>query len=157
MSSAGTLKPQAGNKSEKYAANHRTIRSVTHNTMAASHILIVDDDAQVLGLLLKVLAGRGYTVTGTTSGSEVLNTATDAPYDLAIVDLSMPGVGGFEVLKTLRSKPSLKIIMISGAMSGLMLESARIFGATSTLTKPVSPEALIAAVRVALQCISATA
>jgi CheY-like chemotaxis protein len=120
--------------------------------MAASHILIVDDDAQVLGIFLKVLTGRGYTVTGTTSGGEALATAASAPYDLAIVDLSMPDVGGFEVLKALRARrPSMKIIVISGAMSGLMLESARIFGATSTLTKPVSPEALIAAVRDVLE------
>jgi CheY-like chemotaxis protein len=126
--------------------------------MAASRILIVDDDAQVLGLLLKVLAGRGYTVTGTTSGGEAIETAIAARYDLAIVDLSMPDVGGFEVLKTLRAgQPSLKIVVISGAMPGLMLESARIFGATSTLSKPVSPETLIAAVRDALQEFHATA
>jgi CheY-like chemotaxis protein len=103
-------------------------------------------------MFLKVLAGRGYTVTGTTSGQEAIETAAKARYDLAIVDLSMPEVGGFEVLKTLMGqRPHMKIVVISGAMSGLMLESARIFGATSTLNKPVSPEALIAAVRDAFQ------
>ena len=120
--------------------------------MAASHILVVDDDAQVLGLFLKVLAGRGYTVTGTTCGRDVIDMAVNAPYDLAIVDLSMPDVGGFEILKTLRARsPYMKIVVVSGAMPGLMLESARIFGATSTLNKPVSPETLIAAVADALQ------
>ena len=102
-------------------------------------------------MLLKVLTGRGYTVTGTTCGRDVIETAANAPYDLAIVDLSMPDVGGFEILKALRSlSPHVKIVVISGAMPGLMLESARMFGATATLCKPISPEAIIATVRDAL-------
>jgi len=116
--------------------------------MAAPRILIVDDDTQVLGMLMRVLIGRGYTVTGTTSGAEVIETAADTSFDLAIVDLSMPGVDGFEVLKDLhRTAPQMKIMVISGAMPGLLLESAAMFGATKTLTKPISPEALITAVQ----------
>jgi len=116
--------------------------------MAAPRILIVDDDTQVLGMLMRVLIGRGYTVTGTTSGAEVIETAADTSFDLAIVDLSMPGVDGFEVLKDLhRTAPQMKIMVISGAMSGLLLESAAMFGATKTLTKPISPEVLITAVQ----------
>ena len=116
--------------------------------MAAPRILIVDDDTQVLGMLMRVLIGRGYTVTGTTSGAEVIETAADTSFDLAIVDLSMPGVDGFEVLKDLhRTAPQMKIMVISGAMSGLLLESAAMFGATKTLPKPISPEVLITAVQ----------
>jgi CheY-like chemotaxis protein len=116
--------------------------------MAAPRILIVDDDTQVLGMLMRVLIGRGYTVTGTTSGAEVIETAADTSFDLAIVDLSMPEVDGFEVLKDLhRTAPDMKIMVISGAMPGLLLESAAMFGATKTLTKPISPEALITAVQ----------
>src|SRR3981189_2358152 len=116
--------------------------------MAAPSILIVDDDTQVLGMLMRVLIGRGYTVTGTTSGAEVIETAAHTSFDLAIVDLSMPGIDGFEVLKDLhRTAPHMKIIVISGAMPGLLLESAAMFGATKPLPKPISPESLIAAVQ----------
>lgn len=116
--------------------------------MAAPRILIVDDDTQVLGMLIRVLIGRGYTVTGTTSGAEVIEMTAHDPFDLAIVDLSMPGVDGFEVLKDLhRTAPEMKIMVISGAMPGLILESAAMFGATKTLTKPISPESLINAVQ----------
>jgi two-component system catabolic regulation response regulator CreB len=111
--------------------------------MPANRILVVDDDAPVLGLLLNVLTRRGYTVTGTTCGRAAIETALDASYDLAILDLSMPEVGGFEILQTLRARrPRMKFMVISGAMPGVMLESARIFGAAATLTKPVLPETL---------------
>jgi diguanylate cyclase len=116
--------------------------------MAAARILIVDDDTQVLGMMMRVLIGRGYTVTGTASGAEVVEAAAQARFELAIVDLSMPGVDGFQVLKDLhRTAPEMKIMVISGAMPGLILESAAMFGAARTLTKPVSPESLINAVR----------
>ena len=116
--------------------------------MPAPRILIVDDDTQVLGVLMRVLIGSGYTVTGSTSGAEAIETVVHTSFDLAIVDLSMPGVDGFEVLKDLhRTAPHLKFMVISGAMPGLLLESAAMFGATKTLTKPISPEALITAVQ----------
>ena len=120
--------------------------------MAGARILMVDDDAQVLGLYMKVLVGRGYTVTGTTSGMAALAAAADGHFDLAIIDLSMPDTDGFEVLKTLHhATPELKILVMSGAMQGVLLQSASLFGAAATLNKPASPEAMIGVVEGLLQ------
>jgi CheY-like chemotaxis protein len=68
--------------------------------------------------------------------------------DLLILDLNMPPPDGFELLKRKRSKfPGLRILVISGCLEGTLLEAARIFGATATLEKPVTAEALIGKVR----------
>jgi two-component system cell cycle sensor histidine kinase/response regulator CckA len=120
--------------------------------MGAPRVLVVDDDTQVLGMLMRVLIGRGYTVTGSTSGADVLEAAAESRFDLAIVDLSMPDIDGFQVLKDLhRTAPEMKIMAITGAMPGLLLDSAAMFGATKTLTKPISPESLITAVQQVLE------
>ena len=126
--------------------------------MPAARILIVDDDTQVLGLYMRILAGRGLTVTGTISGLDALAAAADSHFDVAVIDLSMPDIDGFEILKTLhRNLPGLKIVVMSGVMPGVLLNSAGLFGAAATLQKPVSPEAFIGAVEALIHSRSASA
>jgi CheY-like chemotaxis protein len=112
------------------------------------HILVVDDDRQVVRYLKKALEENGYTVTATTSGKRALAFIQERMPDLLILDLNMPEPDGFDILKAERSKfPYLRILVISGYLHGALLEAARIFGATATLEKPIKAEALVGKVR----------
>jgi len=114
----------------------------------APHILIVDDDEQVVRYMQAALAENGYNVTVTTSGQRALEMIEDCRPDLLILDLNMPGADGFDVLKLERFRtPYLRTIVISGYLQGALLDAAKIFGATATLEKPVTPEALVRKVR----------
>src|SRR5262245_14765867 len=109
-----------------------------------AHILIVDDDEQVLGFMVRILTRDGFVVTSTHSGVEGIEFAARTSPDLMILDLSMPNLDGFEIMRKLQSAaPAVKVIAVSGSMQGVLLNSARIFGAAATLEKPVDPDLLI--------------
>ena len=112
------------------------------------HILLVDDDRQVLKYLKKALEEGGYSVTATTSGKRALAHMEERMPDLLILDLNMPAPDGFEVLKSEHAKfPYLRILVISGYLHGALLDAAKSFGAVATLEKPVTAEALVGKVR----------
>ena len=111
------------------------------------HVLVVDDDVQILGLFMRTLTRANYVVTGTTSGADALDLAQRASPSLVILDLSMPDPDGFEMLKYLHTKkPDVKVLVMSGAIQGVILNAATLFGAVATLEKPVPPESLLQAV-----------
>ena len=112
------------------------------------HILLVDDDEQVVRYLKRALIEAGYTVTATTSGKDALEIIEDLMPDLLILDLNMPEPDGFDFLRARRAKfPYMRILVISGYLHGALLDAAKIFGAVGTLQKPVSAEALVAKVQ----------
>jgi DNA-binding NtrC family response regulator len=112
------------------------------------HILIVDDDKQVVRYMREALAENGYDVTATTSGQQALDIIQGRRPDLLILDLNMPGPDGFDVLKLQRFRsPYLRTIVISGYLQGALLDAAKICGAIATLEKPVAPDALVGKVR----------
>lgn len=112
------------------------------------YILLVDDDRQVVTFLKQVLEESGYSVTGTTSGKAALAFLRERRPDLLILDLNMPKVDGFDLLKIGRSEmPYLRILVISGYLKGSLLRAARFVGATATLQKPIRSETLVSKVR----------
>ena len=114
----------------------------------APHILVVDDDRQVLRYMRNVLEKSGYAVTATTSGKRALAIIQERIPDLLILDLNMPEPDGFDVLKAERSKfPYLRILAVSGYLHGALLEAAELLGAAATLEKPVTADVLAAKVR----------
>ncbi len=113
-----------------------------------AHILIVDDDTQVLGLFMRTLTREGFIVTGTTSGEDAISFALATQPDVMVTDMSMPEPDGFEILKVLHAEsPGLRVIAVSGSMQGVLLNSARLFGAATVLEKPVDPELLVRTIR----------
>ena len=112
-------------------------------------ILVVDDEPQVRTLCRTIieLENPGYVVVEASSGKEALAVIKETPFDLIILDLSMPDMDGFDFLKAVRDEvPKLKIICISGFMGGTMLHTARLLGATATLGKPFKPLLLLSLV-----------
>jgi CheY-like chemotaxis protein len=111
-------------------------------------ILVVDDDSQVRKLFSQVLNKAGYAVYEACNGLEAKAFLQRIQFDLIILDLNMPEMDGFEVLKFARSElPGVKIIVASGFMQGTMLKAAKLFGAAATLDKPVPISLLLSTVR----------
>ena len=108
------------------------------------HVLIADDEPQVLKLYKKILIEGGYEVSTVTSGRSALEIVSKTRVDLLVLDLSMPQPDGFEVLRLLRvSQPGLRILVISGFMHGALLEASQFLGATAYLSKDEAPKKLL--------------
>ncbi|MCB2172216.1 response regulator [archaeon] len=81
-----------------------------------NHVLVVDDEEDVLDLVKTVLTGNGYQVTTAKTGEQALIQAVENRPDLILLDLVMPGISGLEVCRLLKSKKDFKkvpIIMMS--------------------------------------------
>ena len=100
-------------------------------------LLVVDNEAPLRALLSKELTRAGYEVRTASDGDEAIQMLGTARFDLVLLDLVMPKVGGIEVLKFIRkNKPAVKVIMLT-AFSNLKdaIESKK-QGADDFLSKP---------------------
>jgi CheY-like chemotaxis protein len=111
-------------------------------------ILIVDDNSVDRALFRAILEGAGYSVVESSSGKEALTAVEKTSFELMTLDLSMPEMDGFDVLRAVRSKhPELKIIVVSGFRHGSMNQAAKSLGAATTLDKNLATDLLLPMVR----------
>jgi len=113
-------------------------------------ILIADDHSIVRqGLKQIVSECPGMVVAGeAASGQEVLDLVRKSDFDIAIVDIAMPGRGGLEILKDLKAeKPSLKVIVLSMYSEEQYAIRSLRDGASAYLTKASAPDELVQAIR----------
>jgi CheY-like chemotaxis protein len=111
-------------------------------------VLVVDDNPDHRKMFRVRLESGGYSVVEANSGREALAAIEKTSFALMILDLSMPDLDGFDVLRAVRSKrPELKIIVASGFLHGKMLEPAKSLGADATLDKDLTAELLLPMVR----------
>lgn len=115
-------------------------------------IAIVDDEREVCDLLRILFDARGYRTLLAHDGDSGLALVLAERPDIVLMDIKMPGVNGFELLKTLRKLPEterLPVVLISAVTAGSGLsdeEWQRSTGADAYLTKPFEPNALLAIV-----------
>jgi CheY-like chemotaxis protein len=110
-----------------------------------AEILIIDDDRQMRGLLIRILKGAGYTIHEAENGRSGIELFRQLRPALVITDIVMPDMEGIETILALRQgDPTVPIIAISGGIDPLFLTAAGKLGATATLRKPFSPDELIA-------------
>lgn len=110
-------------------------------------ILVAADEPGVIRFLRAAPERAQYNVTTVTSGRAVIESLKRDRFDLLVLDLDMPDVDGFEVLRVLRAQmPYLRIVVVSGYMRGALLDAARQLGATATLPKPIDLEELRATI-----------
>jgi response regulator NasT len=114
------------------------------------HILAVDDDAVALGILAEGLAGAGYEISTAGSGEEALECAKSRRFDLAIVDMQMPGISGAELAKALLDAFGCYSLVLSGRSDGASVQAAAKDGALGYLVKPVGIPGLVPAIETAL-------
>jgi len=117
-------------------------------------ILLIDDDANIRGILAEMLTTAGYEVVEASNGKEGVKLYRDVPFDLVVTDLLMPEKDGLEVVMELRKDfPQVKIITLSGggAYGNSSLETSKALGAARTLRKPFREDQLLEAVREVLE------
>src|SRR5262249_47718799 len=118
--------------------------------------LVVDDERNIRRTLDLVLRGEGYEVAEASSGEEALEIITNgqAPVDLVILDIALPGISGVDVLGKLRQDDAtreLPVIVISGHATVHDAVSAIKLGAGDFFEKPLNRERVLVGVRNALQ------
>jgi CheY-like chemotaxis protein len=120
------------------------VRDVLGPDDAAATILVVEDDEGVRHFIRSVLTGARYAVMEAANGRRAIEIVAGGLIDLVITDLVMPEQEGIETIRQMnRDYPSLKIIAISGALGGDMLDRVARLGAHATLPKPVSAGELL--------------
>lgn len=108
-------------------------------------ILIVDDDHEVADSLAFIVKRRGHLVTVVYDGESAVDLIADQGFDLAFLDLLLPGINGVECLLALRQRqPDLKAIMMTGFAGEDLIKAALTEGAIDVLRKPVMPEDILA-------------
>ena len=115
------------------------------------HILVIDDEPQILRALRTILTAKKFRVTTASRGEEGLALAAAALPDLVILDLGLPDLDGFEVCARLREWSNIPIIVLSVRESEEDKVRALDQGADDYLVKPFGIEELLARIRVALR------
>lgn len=107
-------------------------------------LLLVDDEVEFLESLSQRLSLRDFEVTTATEGKQAVKAAKKGQFDVAILDLRMPGMDGTEVLKTLKKKHKwLEVIMLTGHGSVDSAVEAGKLGAFTYLEKPMDFDRLV--------------
>lgn len=122
--------------------------------MPKEHILIVEDEEDILELIKYNLAKEGYRVTSAATGEEAIKLAESAPPDLILLDLMLPGADGFEVCRRLGNNPKtqqIPIVMLTAKGEEADIVTGLELGADDYITKPFSPKVLIARIRAVLR------
>lgn len=117
----------------------------------APHILVIDDEPQILRAIRTILTEKQFRVTTASRGEEGLTLAATTEPDLIILDLGLPDMDGVEVCTRLREWTQTPIIILSVRDSERDKVAALDMGADDYLTKPFGIEELLARVRVALR------
>jgi DNA-binding response OmpR family regulator len=117
-----------------------------------SRILIVEDEARIASFLEKGLRANGFATTVATDGDQGAALARTGRYDLLILDIGLPGIDGFQVLRELREAGSALPVVILTARDSVQDTVAGLEGgADDYITKPFRFEELLARVRVRLR------
>lgn len=122
--------------------------------MLETSLLVVDDDPGIRGLLRRILEKEGLAVLEAPNGREAIKATDEQRPQLAIVDVFMPDMDGFETLRTLRKQfPSVGLVVMSGVMAERggpdYLRMANRLGADAVLTKPFDRKSVMNTITIA--------
>ena len=116
--------------------------------MELMKILVADDEENYRFFFQQSLQKAGYQVKTAINGLEAIRTLRNEPFDLALIDVKMAPMDGFELLKTIREEfPSLKTIMVSAYHSSATSHQSQQLGANCYLRKPVEVNELIETIK----------
>jgi two-component system response regulator CpxR len=115
------------------------------------HILLVDDDAELCALLTEFLRREGFTVDCAHDGHQGLEMALKPGVDLVVLDVMLPGIDGFEILKRLRQHSKVPVMMLTARGEDVDRIVGLELGADDYLPKPFNPKELAARIRAILR------
>lgn len=113
-----------------------------------ARILFVDDDAELRAIVREQLSAAGYDVDEAEDGSVAMEKMGQGTYRLILLDITMPGTSGLDVLRTIKERtPSCRVIMLTGVVGlSVAIESLKM-GADDYITKPYNLEYLLSSIR----------
>ncbi len=114
-------------------------------------MLIIDDDTELCALLQEFLEREGFGVTSEHDGLRGLELAASGNFDLVVLDLMLPGIDGFTVLKRLRARSRVPVLMLTARGEDEDRIVGLDLGADDYLAKPFNPRELLARVRAILR------
>lgn len=121
----------------------------------AYRVLIVDDNRELLTLITESLTLLGeYTVLAAENGADGLERAVETRPDCVVVDIKMPGLDGYQLVKALRGDPAtapIPLVILTALTQEKYRFAGLIAGADQYLTKPVKPQDLVAAIQGAIR------
>ncbi|HXF37884.1 MAG TPA: response regulator transcription factor [Actinomycetota bacterium] len=119
--------------------------------MAGPRVLVVDDDPQILRAVRTNLQARGYEVATAVNGETALDVLGERSVDLVLLDLSLPGIDGHEVIRRLRSWSQVPIVVLSVREQQSEKVRALEAGADDYVTKPFAVDELLARMKAVLR------
>jgi two-component system KDP operon response regulator KdpE len=119
--------------------------------MTQQNILVVDDEAPMRKLLSTNLRASGYAVQAAADGTEALKLIDERPFDLMLLDVTLPGPNGLQVLEAVRRDAALPVLVISGRAQERDTVEALNLGADDYLRKPFGVAELLARVKALLR------
>jgi two-component system OmpR family response regulator len=111
------------------------------------HILVVDDDAEIRGLVAEYLRKNGYQVSAARDGTEMRSALESDRPDLVVLDLMLPGEDGLSLCRALRANSNLPVIMLTARREEIDRIIGIEMGADDYLGKPFNPRELLARIR----------
>jgi len=114
-------------------------------------ILLVDDDAALLEVMSIVLSSEGYKVITAVDGAEALREVEREALELVILDVMLPRISGFEVLKKIREKSDVPVVMLTAKGQSVDKVVGLELGADDYITKPFDTKELLARIRAILR------
>jgi DNA-binding response OmpR family regulator len=118
---------------------------------AATRLLVVDDEAPILELLRGYLVREGWDVLAASDGPTAVEMARERAPDVVVLDVMLPGLDGFEVLRQIRTFSDAYVIMLTARAEEIDRIVGLSAGADDYLVKPFSPRELVARVRALLR------
>lgn len=118
-------------------------------------VLIIDDDEELCELVSEYLTVEGFETTAVHDGESGLKEALGGDHDLAILDVMLPKMGGFDVLRKLRERSELPVLMLTARGDDMERIVGLEIGADDYLPKPFNPRELVARLRAIMRRVSA--
>ena len=114
-------------------------------------LLLIDDDKELCNMLQNYLAQEGFTTDAVYDGESAIDKIVDGDYHLVILDIMLPGLSGFEVLKTVREQSSVPVLMLTARGEDVDSVIGLELGADDYLAKPCNPRVIVAHIRAILR------
>jgi len=114
-------------------------------------VLVVDDDRELCDLLADYLTAEGFVVASSHDGSEAVDRILYSPPDLVVLDVMLPSLTGFDVLRRIRPQAAVPVIMLTARGDDADKIVGLELGADDYLPKPFNPRELLARIRAVLR------
>src|SRR3954470_4270148 len=116
-----------------------------------NHVLLIDDDTELVGMFTEYLEQEGFQVTCAHDGESGAREALSGQYAIAILDVMMPRMNGIETLRRVRAKSRLPVLMLTGRGDDTDRILGLELGADDYVTMPCTPRELTARIRAILR------